>query len=87
MSDFTESVVEEAALVWLEGLGYAIFHGPEIAAGMFGAERSDPSYRDVILERRLRDALVQLNSDLSTGGAGRRLPGADVGLRPGLVRT
>jgi hypothetical protein len=27
---FTESVVEEAALAWLENLGYAIKHGPEI---------------------------------------------------------
>ena len=33
MSGFTESVVEEAALAWLEGLGYTILHGPEIAPG------------------------------------------------------
>lgn len=26
---FTESVVEEAALAWLEGLGYAVLHGPD----------------------------------------------------------
>jgi type I restriction enzyme R subunit len=61
---FTESVVEEAALEWLEGLDYEVLGGPEIAAGELGAERSDPSYRDVILERRLRQALVQLNSSL-----------------------
>jgi hypothetical protein len=47
---FTESVVEEAALAWLEGLGYTILHGPDIAADMPGAERSDPGYRDVVLE-------------------------------------
>jgi hypothetical protein len=29
----TESVVENAALAWLESLGYAIKHGPEIALG------------------------------------------------------
>lgn len=29
----TESVVEDAALAWLAGLGYAVFHGPDIAAG------------------------------------------------------
>ncbi len=40
---FTESVVEEAALEWLEGLGYAVLGGPEIAAGEPGAERSDPN--------------------------------------------
>jgi len=61
---FTESVVEDAALAWLEGLGYAVLYGPEIAAGEPGAERSDPNYRDVILERRLRQALVRLNRDL-----------------------
>ena len=61
---FTESLVEEAALAWLEGLGYAVLHGPDIAAGEPGAERNDPNYRDVVLERRLRQALVRLNPDL-----------------------
>ncbi len=28
-----ESVVEDAALAWLESLGYAVLHGPDIAAG------------------------------------------------------
>ena len=27
---FTESVVEDAALAWLESLGYAVKHGPKI---------------------------------------------------------
>ena len=49
-TSFTESVVEEAALAWLESLGYAVLHGPDIAAGLIGAERSDPNYRDVVLE-------------------------------------
>jgi type I restriction enzyme R subunit len=61
---FTESLVEEAALAWLEGLGYKVLHGPDIAAGEPGAERNDPNYRDVVLERRLRQALVRLNPDL-----------------------
>jgi type I restriction enzyme R subunit len=39
MSAFTESVVEEAALDWLAGLGYAVRHGPEIAAGEATAEQ------------------------------------------------
>ena len=64
MRMFTESVVEDAALAWLEGLGYAVVHGPEIAVGEPSAERSDPNYRDVALERRLRQALGHLNSDL-----------------------
>jgi len=56
--------VEDAALGWLGALGYAVAHGPEIAVGEPGAERSDPNYRDVVLERRLRQALVALNPDL-----------------------
>jgi type I restriction enzyme R subunit len=59
-----EQDVEEAALAWLASSGFAIAHGPEIAMGQPGAERSDPSYRDVVLERRLREALVRLNPDL-----------------------
>jgi len=61
---FTESIVEDAALAWVAGLGYAVLHGPDIAAGEPGAERGDPNYRDVVLERRLRQALGQLNPDL-----------------------
>ncbi len=64
MSNFAESVVEQASLAWLEALGYGVLCGPDIAAGMLGAERSDPNYRDVFLERRLRLALVALNPEL-----------------------
>jgi type I restriction enzyme R subunit len=64
MSTFTESIVEDAALAWLEALGYTVLHGPDIAAGEPTAERSDSIYRDVLLERRLRQALVGLNPDL-----------------------
>ena len=64
MPNFTESVVEEAALEWLEGLGYTVLHGPEIAAGEPGAERTDPGYGDVILENRLRKSLERLNPGL-----------------------
>lgn len=64
MSTFTESIVEEAALAWLEAIGDAVLCGPDIAAGETGAERTDPNYRDVVLERRLRQALGHLNPDL-----------------------
>lgn len=64
MPAFTESIVEDAALAWLDALGYAVLHGPDMAPGELGAERSDPNYRDVLLERRLRQALVRLNPDL-----------------------
>src|SRR2546426_5379309 len=62
--DFSESVVEEGALAWLEGLGYAVLSGPTIACGELTAERSDPNYEDVVLERRLRQAITRLNPDL-----------------------
>jgi type I restriction enzyme, R subunit len=61
---FWESEVEEAALAWLAGLGYTELHGPEIALGEPAAERSDPGLRDVVLERRLRDAIARLNPAL-----------------------
>jgi type I restriction enzyme R subunit len=64
LNKFTESVVEEATLEWLEGLDYTILNGPEIAAGEVAAERDDTGYRDVILERRLRQALERLNPKL-----------------------
>lgn len=38
-SQFTESVVEQAALAWLESVGYTILSGPEIAPGESEAER------------------------------------------------
>ncbi len=33
MTSFTESIVEDAALAWLEDLGYAVLYGPDIAFG------------------------------------------------------
>ena len=59
---FTESVVEDAALAWLESLGYAVKVGPKIAPGELFAERRD--YGQVILATRLREALVRLNPTL-----------------------
>ena len=62
MQGFTELEVEEAALAWLTAMGWDIAHGPDIAPETPGAERSD--YGDVVLERRLRDALLRLNPEL-----------------------
>ena len=64
LSAFTKSIVEDATLAWLEALGYEVLHGPDIVAGEPGAERSGPNYRDVLLGRWLRQALVRLNPDL-----------------------
>ena len=85
MTSFTESVVEEAALAWLERLGFAVLHGPEITVGMPGAERTDPGYRDVVLERRLRQPFGRLNPSLppeALDDAFRKLTRADA---PSLI--
>ena len=63
MTAFAESVVEEAALAWLESAGWQIRNGAEIAPGEPAAERED--YGQVVLARRLREALVRLNPALS----------------------
>jgi len=65
---FTESVVEEAALEWFAGLGYAVRGGPEIAPGEAGAERDD--FGQVALHGRLQDALARLNPHLPAEGIG-----------------
>ncbi|MBN8508491.1 MAG: type I restriction endonuclease subunit R [Burkholderiales bacterium] len=62
MSGFGESVVEAAALAWLEGVGWRTRNGAEIAPGEPAAERDD--YGQVVLVRRLRDSLARLNPTL-----------------------
>ena len=62
MTTYTEAEVEQVALDWLSGLGWQVAHGPDIAPDSPGAERDD--YGQVVLERRLRDALAGLNSSL-----------------------
>ena len=59
MTTFTESVVEQAALAWLESAGWQVRNGAEIAPGEPASERDD--YAQVVLGRRLRDARSRLN--------------------------
>ena len=59
MTPFTESEVEAAALEWLEGVGWKVAHGTDVASEAIRSERSD--YTEIVLERRLRDALARLN--------------------------
>ncbi|NMW22986.1 type I restriction endonuclease subunit R [Rhodanobacter denitrificans] len=57
-----EDHLEQAALHWLAGLGWEVAHGPAISppdAHTPGSERD--SYRQVVLEHRLRDAIRRLN--------------------------
>jgi len=64
VSQFTESVVEQAALAWLESVSWQVRNGAEIAPGEPAAERDD--YGQVVLTQRLRDALARLNPELRT---------------------
>ena len=79
MSNFTETVVEDAALAWFEGLGYGVVAGPSIAPGELAAERT--SYAEVVLAGRLREAMVRLNPGVSANAideAFRKVTRADL---------
>ncbi len=62
MTTITEADVEATALEWLAGVGWWVAHGADIAPDTPGAERYD--YGQVVLERRLREALARLNPSL-----------------------
>ena len=61
MTVFTESVVEDAALDWLRGLGYNVIAGPEMPPGPH-ALRED--YSDVFFASTVRGALGRINPNL-----------------------
>ena len=46
MTSFTESVVEQAALAWLESLGWTVKHGPSIAGAQAKAIDFDDPEKD-----------------------------------------
>ena len=58
-TNFSEDVIEQAALAWFEVLGYQVIGGPVLAPGEATAERD--SFSDVVLAGRLREALARLN--------------------------
>ena len=58
-----ESGVEEVCLDYFADLGWQVLGGPEIAPGEPKSERK--SYRDVLLEGRLRAAISRLNPGLT----------------------
>ena len=58
MTTLTEADVEQAALAWLESLGWRTAYGPDLIPN----ERAN--YGSVILEARLRDAIARLNPEL-----------------------
>ena len=62
MSILNESIVEKAALAWLEGIGYTALNGLIIAPDEPAAERA--TFGDVVLLGRLREALLHINPQL-----------------------
>jgi len=62
MSTIAESHVEEAALAWLEELGYGIANG--LIIGPDGSAPERANYGDVILADRVKAAIARLNPHL-----------------------
>ncbi|MCL4272258.1 MAG: type I restriction endonuclease subunit R [Anaerolineales bacterium] len=59
---FTESTIEQAAIDWLQELGYSYAFGPEIAFDGEHPERSD--YQETLLLGRLQGAIARINREL-----------------------
>jgi type I restriction enzyme R subunit len=62
MSGIAESHVEEAALAWLEEVGYGVANGLELGPDGSAPERTN--YGDVILADRVKAAIARLNPHL-----------------------
>ena len=58
----TEETVERVAIDWFLSMGYSYVNGLSMAPGEAAAERD--SFKDVVLERRLRDAIDRLNPQI-----------------------
>ena len=61
-NSFAESTIEQAAIDWLQDLGYDYAFGPDLAFDGSTPEREN--YEDVILSDRLRDAVARINPDI-----------------------
>ena len=58
----TEDTVEIVAIEWFHSMGYSYVNGLSMAPGEACSERD--SFKDVVLERRLRDAIDRLNPQI-----------------------
>ena len=64
LENFTEDLLEEAAIEILQSLGYDYVFGPDISLGGDYEERLD--YREVVLGSRVKDALFRINKGIPT---------------------
>ncbi len=62
LENFTEDLLEEAAIEILQELGYNYVFAPDISCDGKYPQRKD--YREVILQDRVKDALFRINRDL-----------------------
>ena len=62
LENFTEDLLEQAAIEIFEELGYNYAFGPDIAYDGHSPEREN--YKDVILEQRVKDASFSINRHL-----------------------
>jgi type I restriction enzyme S subunit len=67
MPAFIESVVEEAALAWLESIGWQLAHGPDIAPDMPAPERTD--YAEFVYLAATAAENIDALAHLADGGA------------------
>jgi type I restriction enzyme, R subunit len=81
----TESVVEQAALGWLESLDYAIAAGPDLAPGESASERA--TYLECWLLERFRAALARLNPQLPEEGLAEAERKARLATSPHLIEN
>ena len=81
----SESVVEQAALEWLGGLGYEVLSGLVIAPGEPAAERSD--YRQIFLFDRLQAKLAVINSKIPLEGLQEALRKVQLASHPTLIEN
>ena len=79
----TESHVEDAALAWLEELGYGVKAGPDIAPDSAAPERG--SYDTVVLVKRLERAVARLNPVIPEEARAEALRRLTLAEYPGLV--
>jgi len=65
MAHLTENAIEQMALEELQALGWQVAFGPDIAFdGPYPERDAAANYGDVVLVRRLREALVRINPEM-----------------------
>jgi len=59
-----QTITEQSVIDWFKNLGYEYKFGPDIAFNGIFPERKDPNFRDVVLEGRLKRALMRINQGM-----------------------